>query len=133
MPRSYGFDHFTVPKSGQPRPPRGKKPQERAVRGSKRKASTLPPHEAPAGQATVHAQAAQPAAGVTAHGHAEAPRPARDAGAGRRHGIRDAWTLAGEHARVLRDGAEQVLRAGRELARLPLNLVRALRGAAHEG
>jgi len=104
MPRSYGFDHFTVPKTSQPQPPRGKKPLERSPRGGKRKAAPPPPGQA---------------------------RPHPDAD--RRLTFRDTWTYAGEQARGIREGAEQVLRAGRELVRLPVDLLRALRAAAHEG
>jgi len=63
----------------------------------------------------------------------EAAAPRRDAGATHRRNLRDVWTHAGEQARGIREGAEQVLRVGRELARLPVDLLRALRAAAREG
>jgi len=140
MPRSYGFDHFTVTKKAQPQPQRGKKPLDRP-RGGKHKEGAQHRREAveSAGtaRAQVHAQAAA-AHVASARGRARGvpagtPPPLLDAGAALRRGLRDTWTLAGEHARGLREGAEQVLRAGRELVRLPLDLARALRGAAHEG
>jgi hypothetical protein len=112
MPRSYGFDHFTVPTSGEPRPRRGKKPADRPAHKGRRKA--------PAVQSPREATAEEPS---------QPPRPAPAPA----EGLDQVWARAGQHVREAREGASATLRAGRALARLPLLLVRALRGARHRG
>ena len=134
MARSYGFDHFTVNKTG-PRPPRGKKPQDRGIPGGKRKgaASEVPREASPPASERRQDRSSSPARSPKRAAPRGVSPPPLEAGARRRRDVRDTWMQAGEHARGLREGAEQLLRAGRELVRLPLDLVRALRGAAHEG
>lgn len=142
MPRSYGFDHFTVATSGEPRPRRGKKPAERPARKGQRKA--------PAVQSPREATAAEPAAkpppraptppAPTPVATAEAPAQAHrvrgrtpPTGTAPAEGLDEVWARAGKHVRDAREGASTTLRAGRALACLPLSLVRALRHARHRG
>ncbi|MFL5318596.1 MAG: hypothetical protein ACJ790_03000 [Myxococcaceae bacterium] len=142
MPRSYSFDHYQVPKTMRPQPPRGvrgkKKKDPKAatdVHYGKQFAQTEELYHAHEMEKQLEELAGIKGSGRMSRGRAEDPmdRMRKEAPIGAMptaepmepSRIRDVWDEGVRYAGLLRDGVRDVSTAAMKLLRLPSDLVRA--------
>lgn len=150
MPRSYSFDHFTVAKTEQPVPERGRRKTKKATNGGgqtdirygKAHAQTEELYQAHMMQAQLEELAgvdkepprmskAQQASSDDAD-PIDRLRKSAPIGANPtaelpgKFKVRDVWSDGMRHVRLMRDGARDVLMAAGYLWRMPRDVMRAL-------